>query len=98
MAIAGRSQDGRSHVGLLVAGLLGGVFGLFALTFVIASRPGRSPLAAFVALAGYVGPYAAASGFLFALVWPEWWWRWGLILSRGHHFFFQQRLKGKVRA
>lgn len=29
------------------------------------------------------GQYAAAAGLLFGLMWPEWWWRWGLILSWG---------------
>jgi len=69
--------------GVLAAGLIGGVLGLLALSAVTRSGFPPNPLEGFLSLAVVVGPYAAAAGFLAALVWPEWWWRWGLILSWG---------------
>ena len=82
LLMAGRAAAGRTW-GVLGAGLIGGALGLFALSDVTSTSFPHDVVAGFASLAAFVGPYAAAAGFLLALIWPEYWWRWGLILSWG---------------
>jgi len=83
LLLGGGDTAGRMW-GVLVAGLIGGVLGFVALIDLIWSATNADwdgVVAGYVLMAGRVWPFAVASGLLFALVWPEWWWRWGLILS-----------------
>ncbi len=82
LLLGGRATAGRMW-GVLVAGGIGGVLGFLPLLDLIRSRGRSDILAEYLSIAGNVGLYAAASGLLLALMWPEWWWRWGLILSWG---------------
>jgi hypothetical protein len=82
LLLGGRATAGRT-MGVLVAGLIGGVLGFLPLIDLVGSRARSDIVAEYLSVAGRVGPYAAASGLLFGLVWPAWWWRWGLILSWG---------------
>src|SRR5437016_2024813 len=82
LLLGGRAVAGRTW-GVLAAGLIGGALGLFAVSDLTSGNFPRDVVAGLVSLVGFVGLYAAAAGFLLALVWPEYWWRWGLILSWG---------------
>jgi hypothetical protein len=82
LLLGGRTTSGRTW-GVLVAGLIGGVLGLLTILDLARSDVPAGVVAAYLFMAGEVGLYAAASGLLFGLIWPAWWWRWGLILSWG---------------
>lgn len=80
-----RATAGRMW-GVLVAGGIGGVLGFVAMLDLVWSATNddwHGVVVGYLSMAGRVWPYTAASGFLFGLLWPEWWWRWGLILSWG---------------
>lgn len=85
LLLGARATAGRTW-GVLVAAAIGGVLGFVAMIDLVWSATNddwHGALAAYLFMAGRVWPYAVAAGLLFGFAWPEWWWRWGLILSWG---------------
>jgi hypothetical protein len=85
LLLGGRATAGRTW-GVLLAAAIGGILGFVAMLDLVWSATNNDwngAVAGYLFMAGRVWPYAVTAGLLFALVWPEWWWRWGLILSWG---------------
>lgn len=84
--LVGRGREAGRMWGVLAAGLIGGVLGFVALidlTWSASNERWDGLAVGYLSMAARIWPFAVASGLLFALAWPEWWWRWGLILSWG---------------
>ena len=85
LLLGGRRTAGRTW-GVLAAAAIGGVLGFVAMLDLFWSASNvewQGVVAGYLLMAGRIWPYAIASGLLFGVLWPEWWWRWGLILSWG---------------